>query len=161
MSMIGQYARLTPAELQRVIDDCESGLDFVEELAEADEGSESRHHDTDKAWDALDFLLSRRSFPVGIVHGEEEIPGADDWGYGPPRFLTPERVRIAAEVLAATPTDALLDGVTVADLAEAGLYPNIWDQDYALDYVTNIYEALVPFFQAAAHDGHAMLIWLG
>ncbi|MFD6039307.1 DUF1877 family protein [Streptomyces griseoincarnatus] len=64
---------------------------------------QARCFDTDKMWHALDFLLRRVGFPVDVVFGEEEIPGADDWSYGPPRCLTPDQVRTAAEAFAATP----------------------------------------------------------
>ncbi|MGW1029519.1 YfbM family protein [Streptomyces sp. NPDC002577] len=166
MSMIGEYVRLAPAELDRALHDPEWAQEFVDELIEAEldkrpEASEARCHDTDKAWHAIDFLLRHLGFPVDIVHGEEEIPGTEDWGYGPPRYLTPERVRIAAEALTATPHDALIDGVTPVDLAQADIYPNIiWERGESLDYVTSHYQALIPFFQAAARHGHAMVIWL-
>ncbi|MFD8383431.1 YfbM family protein [Streptomyces sp. NPDC059679] len=166
MSMIGEYARLTPAELERAVRDPDWAQEFIGELmdTELDEGpatSPARCHETDKAWHALDFLLSRLAFPVNVVFGEEEIPGADDWGYGPPRYLTPERVRVAAEAFAAMPPEALVSGVTPDDLVQADIYPVIiWVGDESLDYVTSHYQALVPFFQAAARDGHAVVIWL-
>lgn len=166
MSMIGEYARLTSAELDRAVRDPHWAQEFVRELIEAElderpEASKTRCHDTDKAWHALDFLLRRIAFPVDIVHGEEEIPGAEDWGYGPPRYLTPERVRVAADALAVTPHQALVADVTPADLAQAGIYPNIiWERGESLAYVTSRYQALVPFFQAAARDGHGVLVWL-
>ncbi|MFI9601946.1 DUF1877 family protein [Streptomyces sp. NPDC052043] len=63
----------------------------------------------------LGFLLRRVSFPVDIVHNEEELSGADDWG--PPRYLTPEQVRTAAAALAATPSHTWIGSVTVRELA--------------------------------------------
>ncbi|NUS86700.1 MAG: YfbM family protein [Streptomyces sp.] len=167
MSMIGNYARLTPAELERVVRDPDWGRKFIGELAETEPdersgASPARCFDTDKAWHALDFLLRRQAFPVDVVFGEEEIPGADGWGQGPPCYLTPGRVRAAAEAFAAMPAAALVSGVTPDDLVQADIYPDIiWVGDESLDYVTNYYQALVPFFQAAAHDGHAMVVWIG
>ncbi|GAA4900868.1 YfbM family protein [Streptomyces coeruleoprunus] len=164
--MIGEYVRLTRAELDRALRDPEWAAEFVDALVEGEldeepEPGEARCHATDKAWHALDFLLRRLAFPVDVVHGEEEIPGSEDWGYGPPRYLTPERVRAAAEALAATPPGKLTDGVAPADLAEADIYPNaVWQRGESLDYVTGHYEALVPFFHAAARDGDAMLVRL-
>ncbi|MEU2156581.1 YfbM family protein [Streptomyces sp. NPDC019396] len=166
MSMIGEYARVSPAELARVIRDPEWALGFVDELVEAeldggDGGGGSRCLDTDKAWDALGFLLRRVGFPVDVVHGEEEIPGADDWGYGPPRYLTPERVKVAAEGLIRISGDDLVAGVGPDELAAADIYPVIvWERGESLDWVREHYEALVPFFDAAARGGDGMLIWL-
>ncbi|MFG2356911.1 YfbM family protein [Streptomyces sp. NPDC048521] len=119
MSMIGEYARLTSAELERAVQNPRWAREFIDELIDAalDEGASTvppRCLDINKAWDTLRFLLRRIDFPVDIVHGEEETPGAEDWGYGPPRYLTPEQVRTASAALATTSGDALMHGVTAA-----------------------------------------------
>lgn len=211
MGMIGEYARLTPAELERALGDPDWARGFVDEMLDAalegepdgepdgDPASEQngapaseqngdpaskqngapegrpdaagaaarretgspRCLDTDKAWHALAFLLRRNAFPVNIVYGEEDIPGADDWGYGPPRYLPPPRVRAAAEALRALPADRLIQGVEPADLTKADIYPNfVWGDAASLTYATSHYEALVPFFEAAVREGDAMLVWL-
>jgi hypothetical protein len=166
MSMIGEYARLTPAELDHAVRDSGWAQEFVYELIDAEvdgdpHASQLRCLDIDKAWDSPSFLLRRVSFPVDIVHGEEELPEADDWGYGPPRYLTPEQVRTAAVALAATPSHTLIGSATVRELAQADLYPSITEDDEQwLAYVAHHYEALTPYFQAAAQDGDAMIIWL-
>ncbi|MFJ8003312.1 YfbM family protein [Streptomyces fagopyri] len=166
MSMIGEYARMTPAQLDRAIGDPAWALEFLDELIEAEtdgrpELPDARSHDTDKAWHALDFLLRRIGFPVAVVHGEQEIPGAEDWGYGPPRYLTVEQVRAAADAFATTPSAALTDGVSPTGLAKAEIYPTVvWERGESLAYVTDHYEALGQFFQAAASAGDAMLIWI-
>ncbi|MEU8913803.1 MULTISPECIES: YfbM family protein [Streptomyces] len=165
--MIGEYARVTPAELDRALGDPEWALKLVSERMEAEaaqrpEPALARCLDIDKAWDALGFLLRRTSFPVDIVHGEEAVPDADDWGYGPPRYLTPEQVRGAAEALAGMSAESLTAGVGPADLAAAEVYPAIvWERGEPLDYVSAHYELLRPFFRAAADDGDGMLMWLG
>ncbi|MCZ7416891.1 MULTISPECIES: YfbM family protein [unclassified Streptomyces] len=166
MSMIGKLARLTPAELDRAIREPDWALEFVCQLDDAEldqrpEPSAARCHETDKLWNALDFLLRRIDFPVDVVHGEEEIPGAGDWGYVPPRYLTPQRVRVAATALGRTPPERLIENVSPADLAQAGVYPSlVWERGESLDVVTSHYRVLVPFFQAAARDGHAVLVWI-
>lgn len=158
MSMIGEYARLTPAELDRAVREPGWVQKFIEELAE---GTPERCLDVDKAWDSLGFLLRRIDFPVDIVYGGETVPGAEEWGYGPIRYLTAEQVRTAAAALAVTPSEALVRDVLVAELAEANLYPRIAkDDELWLTYVVDNYEGLIPFFQAAARDGDAMLVWL-
>ncbi len=176
--MIGEYARVTVPELDRAISDPQWALDRVNELIEAEIGTESageddtgcdavsaltpaRCLDTDKAWDAIGFLLRRTGFPVDIVHGEHTLPGAEDWGYGPPRYLTAEQVRAAADALAARSVDDLFQGVTPDDLARSDIYPRIvWERGESLEYVRHHLEALVPFFRAAAREGDAMLMWL-
>ncbi|MEW2612090.1 DUF1877 family protein [Streptomyces sp. NPDC047880] len=82
-------------------------LDFVEEVQDSEEETEpgpaeARHFTTYKTWDMLRFLLARAEFPVNVIHGEEPFAEDEDWGYGPPRYLRPERVQLAAEALRAT-----------------------------------------------------------
>ncbi|MFJ9416184.1 YfbM family protein [Streptomyces sp. NPDC101227] len=167
MSMIGEYARVTAAELDRATGDPEWALKLVSgwwETAgeEAQEPDEARCLDIDKAWDALGFLLRRAGFPVDVVHGEEAIADAEDWGYGPPRYLAPARVRVAADAMAELSGASLVSGVAPAELAEAEVYPVIvWQRGESLDYVSEHYERLRLFFRAAADDGEGMLIWLG
>ncbi|MFF8384540.1 YfbM family protein [Streptomyces kanasensis] len=166
MSMIGEYVRLTPAQFERALGDPEWARGLVDELVDAEldeepDAASARCLSTDKAWHALDFLLSRLDFPVDVVFGEEPLPEAGDWGYAPPRYLTPERVRAAAEALADVPAARLVEGVGPEDLARAEVYPSVvWERGESLDYVTHHYDELVPFLTSAARDGDAVLLWL-
>ncbi|MER6465441.1 YfbM family protein [Streptomyces sp. NPDC001228] len=165
MSMNGEYLRVTPDELARVLKDPEWALDVAEEIQDAHEdngttAAEARHFTTHQTWNLLDFLLKRSVFPVDIVHGEELFDEADDWGYGPPRYLTADRVRLAADTLAQLTYDQLVKGVDHSELAAAAIYPQIWDSPTSLDWAGDVFTPLTEFFQAAATDGHAMVIWL-
>lgn len=68
MSMIGEYVRLTPAELERTVEDPHWALAFIEELIDVgiDEpgGSQPRCLDIDMAWDALRRSGARCSRPA-------------------------------------------------------------------------------------------------
>ncbi|MFJ4688805.1 YfbM family protein [Streptomyces sp. NPDC088789] len=168
MSMIGRYVRLTAAELDRALADPAWALLRVEELRdEEDEWDEEapprepRSHSTDKTWHALHFLLGRHPVPVDVVHGEEDLPGADDWGYGPPRYLTPDQVRRATEALAAVTPEALPAGARPADLAAAGVYPTaVWERDEPLDWVIAHYQDLTRFLRIAARYRQAVVVWV-
>ncbi|GAA1387056.1 hypothetical protein GCM10009639_11630 [Kitasatospora putterlickiae] len=166
MSMIGRYLRLSAGELERAVREPEWVLEFVEELDDADGderagGGRGRLHETGKAWQALDFLLRRREFPVDLVHGEEELPGAEDWGYGPPSLIAPDRVRLAAGALAELDPGRLVEGVRAADLAEARVYPQgLWEDEDSLHLVTAEYRALADFLGAVATRRHGVLVWI-
>ncbi|MER7702630.1 YfbM family protein [Kitasatospora sp. NPDC097605] len=165
MSMIGRYLRLGAGELERAAREPEWVRAFVEELDEADDGARTggwaRLHETGKAWQALDFLLRRREFPVDLVHGERELPGAGDWGYGPPSLITAERVRLAAGALALLGPGELTEGVAGADLAAAGVYPrSLWREEESLHLVTSEYRALADFLRAVATRRHGVLVWI-
>ncbi|MEV5845837.1 YfbM family protein [Streptomyces sp. NPDC051985] len=165
MSMIGEYLRVTAAELDRAIQDPDWALDFVEEVQDAEEESETapaeaRHFSTYKTWDMLRFLLARAEFPVNVIHGEEPFAEDDDWGYGPPRFLRPERVRLAAEALRAATYMQLINGVDPAELTSAEVYPLGWSEPGALEWGRHWYDGLTQFFEAAAGMDDAVLVWL-
>jgi Domain of unknown function (DUF1877) len=112
VSMNGEYLRVTADELARSIKDPVWTLQLAEGIQDAEEQAdlppaEARHLSTHTAWHTIAFLLERATFPVDIVYGEEEFAEDQDWGYGPPRYLTAEWVQTAAEALAATSFDAL------------------------------------------------------
>ncbi|MFD9516280.1 YfbM family protein [Streptomyces sp. NPDC059979] len=123
MSVNGEYLRVTPAELDRALKDPEWAWDLAEEVQDAQaEGepapAEARHFTTHQTWHLLGFLLQRTAFPVDVVHGEEPL-ATDDWGYGPPQYLTPERVQLAADTLHRTTYDQLIQGVDPSELTKA------------------------------------------
>ncbi|MFE4696849.1 YfbM family protein [Streptomyces sp. NPDC056738] len=165
MSMIGEYLRVTATELDRAIRDPAWALDFVEEVQDAEEATEpapaeARHFSTYKAWDMLRFLLARAEFPVNVIHGEEPFAEDADWGYGPPRYLRPERVRLAVESLRATSYDQLVSGVDPAELTSADVYPLEWSEPGALEWGRHWYDGLTQFLEATARADDAVLVWL-
>nr|WP_329182869.1 DUF1877 family protein [Actinacidiphila glaucinigra] len=92
MSMIGEYLRVTAAELDRALQDPDWALDLAGKVQDAEDESEpapaeARHFRTYKTRDMLGFLLTRADFPVDVIHGEESFAKDEDWGYGPPRYL--------------------------------------------------------------------------
>ncbi|QDY78991.1 YfbM family protein [Streptomyces qinzhouensis] len=166
MSMSGVHLRFTPAELTRALREPDWAEEYAEELLAAESDSEhlpstARSHHTYTAWHGLDFLLRRHGFPVDVVHGEEEIPGTAEWGYGPPRFLPPERVRAAADAFAGLSPGALVAGVTAADLVAAEVYPvSQWTDEYSLGLVTACVRPLAAYVRNTALRGHALLMWI-
>ncbi len=163
--MNGEYVRVTPDQLARAIEDPEWALELVEDVQDSEDGldvasGKARHLSTHKAWNAIAFLLERVGFPVDIVYGEGRFADDEDWGYGPPRYLSAERVQAASEALAATSFARLTAGVTPPMLAEAGVYPQSWDEPDSLEWVRGWYAPLVSYFTDAASQGDAMIIWL-
>ncbi|GGX91239.1 hypothetical protein GCM10010515_67870 [Streptomyces fructofermentans] len=162
--MIGEYLRVTPAELDRALRDPGWALDLVDGLRDAEEDSEppagARLFSTYKTWDLLRFLLARTGFPVNVIQGEEVLCESEDWGYGPPGYLRPERVRLAARLLRALPYDGLIDGVDPAGPAEAELYPWGRGGSVDLDWARPWYDGMTRFFESAAEADDAVLVWL-
>ncbi|MER6393188.1 YfbM family protein [Streptomyces sp. NPDC001523] len=164
MSMNGEYLRVTPAELDRALKDPEWAWNLAEEIQDAQPEvepapAEARHFTTHQTWHLLGFLLQRSAFPVDVVHGEEPL-ATDHWGYGPPQYLAPERVRLAADTLHGTTYDQLIQDVDPSELTKAEVYPQIWDSPASLEWASDLFTPLTEFFRGAASAGHAMLIWI-
>ncbi|MGK5740472.1 DUF1877 family protein [Micromonospora sp. URMC 103] len=178
MGMHGSWLRVSAAELARAKEDLDWAYDLAERIEAAEEAeapADPRRSGTDKAWHALDFLLDRRGFPVSIVAGEEwfvKLPDdgeaaqevlsdpETDWGYGPPRYLTPEQVAEAAAALADLTAEDLIGGVDPAELARAEIYPQAWDRPGELEWVAHFLPYVRDYFTAAAKNGDAVVCWL-
>lgn len=167
--MIGNYLPITPQEWDRTRSDDEWVLEFAQGLADAeidapdsDRGTlaAEKLYRTDKAWDALRFLLLERAgCPVDVIQGEQDFTD-EDWGYGPAHLLSAEQVRTASTFLTATTFDALASPANITALIAENAYPTIWDEPDALDWVRRYYDGLTAFFGTAAGGGDAMIVWL-
>ncbi|MFC9492052.1 DUF1877 family protein, partial [Streptomyces hydrogenans] len=113
----------------------------------------------DRTWHVLGFLLERAAFPVDVVMGEELLTG-EPWGYEPPRYLAPDRVRLAAGALRRTTYDRLVEGVGPAELTEAEIYPPIWESAASLDWARDAFASLREYLGAAASAGQAVVVWI-
>jgi hypothetical protein len=95
------------------------------------------------------------------MHGEESFAEDEDWGYGPPKYLSAAHVGVAAETLSRISYDELIQGVDPAELNGADIYPpGILDDPEPLEWPRHDYGSLVTFFSAAARAGDALLVWL-
>ena len=164
--MIMQYIRIRDEELvtlrRLLTDDPDGAFEYADELADgAGEDvpvEQSRSLDTDKTWDAMAFLLNRAGPPaVCVVRGGTPLTG-DDWGYEPPRYLTPDQVSAAASQLDAMPFDLLAKQFDPDQMTD--VYPRIWHDHGALSYLRAWYERLARFFRHAATHRDGMIIFL-
>jgi hypothetical protein len=173
--MNGNWLRVSPVELEHAKTD----LGWAYEVAARErDGDSGRWSGIDKAWNGLDFLLDRLGFETPLVFGAEsfvEFPDVepdseemfdflenleDDWGYGPPSYLTPAQVAAAASQLAELTEDDLIRGVDPAELSRAEIYPDTWDRPGQLKWVAHYLPDVRNFFAAAAEDGDAVICWL-
>ncbi|MFK4246143.1 DUF1877 family protein [Micromonospora chokoriensis] len=84
----------------------------------------------------------------------------DDWGYGPPSYLTPIQVATAASRLAALTEDDLIRGVDPQELKRADIYPGPWKGPRELTWLAHYLPGIQTFFAAGARDGAAVICWL-
>jgi len=161
MSMIGNYRRLTPAQLDELRADPSAVPGF---LYNAD-ASPEQHLDIDKSWHAIHFLLTGSAWkgptPLRNVVLGGTVLGEADVGYGPARYLTPQEVQKVAAALQDIPPEALVARYDARALISAEIYPQVWEEE-ELDraYILYYYRQLVDFFLKAAEAGDAMLVYL-
>jgi hypothetical protein len=168
MSMITEFVRLRPHELTELrrllIEKPDDAYEYAGDLGMGDDDQDddaqaSRGMDTDKAWAGLQYLLAKLYPPVDVIGGGEPLTD-DEWGYDSPRLLTVAEVAEAARFLDATSFAVLAGQYDPAAMTSAEIYPQMWDEEWALQYLEDNYTPLVALFRAAAADGEPVLVWM-
>jgi len=162
MGMTASFASITPTELEALKEDASNTSDLLFERVST--GDVTSGVDIDKSWAAIHFMLTGSQWggsePESLpVLGGTEI-GADI-GYGPARYLTPEQVLAAHQVLQLMPAAELKKRFIPTKLEEANIYPSgIW-LDEGMDgfeYIEHWYEQLRALYAHAAKNGNAVLL---
>lgn len=162
MSMIGNYLRVSPEQLARLRRD-PSLITSILYPEGDEEHPDGTHLDIDKAWHAIQFLLTGEPWggepPLhNAVTGGFEL-GDEDVGYGPARTLTFAEVRAVSVALASISGEQLWSRFDADAFATAEIYPEGWSSE-GKDYILGHYEALRVFFADAAKSGSAMILYL-
>ena len=189
MSINAKYRRITPQELAAFQSDPSSiaaffgtdkldrflGDEEFDEAAYLDEPSPvddpERLFDLTNSWMAVHYLLtgevtdpSQSTTPpplVYVVMGGTPISD-EDVGYGPPRYLTPEQVKEAADALSDLAPEDLRGRFDVAAYNAADGYPMMrptgWEPE-DVEPLLEEYADLRQFFKETAEQGDALLLW--
>lgn len=152
MGMIGRLVHVAPVD-ERSAD---TGVDDLTDGA-------TEGIDLDKAWHGIHFLLtgevreSNEGVGRAIFGGE---PFGSDYGSGRPRYLAPDEVAEIARELAAIDVDDLASEFDPRLFSKEGIYPDIWDDETALEYLLGYFETLRAYYAEAAADDRAMVSWI-
>lgn len=154
MGMVGCFRRIAAVELSALVAD-PTRLDAV--LGSGDSV------DVDKAWAGIHYVLTGTAdageWPwYDVVLGGNSI--GDDRGYGPVRYHTAHDTAAIAQALSQITVDEFRNRFDPAAMTTADVYPAIWDQAWALDYVSDAYAKVKDCYAAAAAAGDAMLLWI-
>ena len=119
--------------------------------------------DLHKSWHCLHFLFTGKAdgsdgTPLGdAILGGTEIGGeAADTGYGPPRALSPSRVKSVAAALNAFP---IVEKATQYD-PETADRAEIYVAQHGSDELQHYFAELRDFYNDAAGKNNAVLLWI-
>ncbi|MBW9208264.1 YfbM family protein [Mumia sp. zg.B21] len=155
MGMLWVGYRRGADEAARILNDPE----LVEDLLESED--DESFVDLDKSWHGIHWLLTGSGEPTpaevsDAIWGGEEA--GEDLGYGPPRLLSPAGVRAVSATLEAISVENLRSRMDPAAMAQAQIYPAIWDEEDVFDeYVAPSFEQLRQFYAAASEAGEAVI----
>jgi hypothetical protein len=123
--------------------------------------------DLDKAWAGIHFVLTGSDWagepPLNFLGPGGTEVGDEDVGYGPARAFTSAEVRQIHEALAAIPPEEFRRRIDLGALAEAGIYPDIWDREDeqdTIEYLAGNYTALWSYIETLARDARVMLVYI-
>ena len=164
MSMIFNFLRVTAAELDDYLND--SSLLEERIYNDEDEEGDPNQVDIDKAWAGIIFLLTGESFEhsthplLKAFFSGQEIDQEQDLGYGPGQYLTPDQVKEMNGQISEITIDELSSKYDPKKLSEAEVYPNVWEKDDMLSYLTEYFETVQEVYAEAAAKDEAIITFL-
>ncbi|PUV24742.1 YfbM family protein [Sphingobacterium athyrii] len=166
MSMIQNFLRVNLETLNSFLADSSVLSDMVY-------SKETIHLDNlidiDKAWEGIFFLLTGESIgtydqaspPLSwILVGPNDIDRNQDMGYGPATYTNIEQTRQISLALQDISMEELSQRFDAATMLEKDIYPDIWDDENALDYLLQYFEDLKAFYQMAYMQNEAVILFL-
>ena len=162
--MIGNYIRIPENDLNRLLANPESIMDFLypedESLPLPD-----RRLDIDKSWHIIHFLLTGETWegkePLRNVVLGGTLIGEVDVGYGPARYLTPPEVREISKALSSISESSLWARFDRQAVLDHEIYPDGWEgNETERGYMQGYFGQLKVFFEEAAKQNESVILYL-
>lgn len=171
MGMYGNFKAVTPEELNKFLA-CFSTEEISALLyVDGELDTSGDYLEIEKKWQGLHFLLT--GSPHGgtpplswCVFGNHSIGGDEEpifFGWIGIRYLLPNEVHQVTQALSETSHELLAARYSPREMDQQEVYPiGIWerDGDRGLDYILCCYPAVVSFYQKAAFQNKAMLMYI-
>ncbi len=164
--MIGNLYRVSEKDLEEILKDSS----ILESKVYADEGENLEDLlDLDKSWEAIFYLLTGCSIaeiedaqaPLSwSLFSGQIVDEEQDMGYGPAHYLRVDQVKQLDAELDKISIDELKGKYNGQEMNEAGIYPEVWDREESLDYVTDYFEQLKEFYKIASEENKAVITFL-
>lgn len=161
--MISTILRVSDAELKDFLED--SSL-LEERIYDEDSDEDPDLLDLDKAWEGIFYLLTGTSTeeienakpPLSwAIVGDKVLDEEQDLGYGPASYNTSAQVKEISEALNAFSTKDLIAKYDGEKMMEMGIYPEIWEDEDSLSFLTEHFESLKDFYNHASKNNQAVI----
>ncbi|WP_254561650.1 YfbM family protein [Dyadobacter diqingensis] len=164
MSMIGNLLRVTKNELEEYLKDSS----LLESRIYNDETDDVDPNliDIDKSWDGIIFLLTGQNFEnsnhplTRVLFSGQIIDEEQDLGYGPGQYLIPEQVKEVNEQISKISVEELSKKYDAKKMAELEVYPNIWDSEDEVNYLTEYFQTIQEVYAEAAKNDEAIITFI-
>jgi len=164
MSMIGNFLRVTPTELEEYLKDSSLLENRIYEV-ESEEG-DPKLVNIDKAWDGIIFLLTGQNFEnsdhplTKVFFSGQTVDDEQDLGYGPGQYLTQEQVKELNIHIAKISTEELRSKYDSKKMMDMEVYPTVWDGNNMIDYLTDYFLVVKEIYSEATKNGEAIITFL-
>jgi Domain of unknown function (DUF1877) len=164
MSIIGNFLRLPPEQLQSILAKPSTILELL--YPEDDSKFPSENHlNIEKAWSILHFLFTGtmdggEGLLANVVLGGSEIPGVEV-GYGNALYLTVAEVsQVYAEIVSLT-GEELWSKFNLAAATRERIYAfDLDDLESEKDYTIDYFRELQEFYRLAYEDEQAVIKYM-
>lgn len=166
MSMIGNYFRVSQEELDEFLKDSSK---LEERVYNESEEADPNLLDVDKAWDGIFYLLTGKTLDtfdqappplLWVSFPPNEIDPDLDMGYGPAAYTTPEQTKELNEALNNITNEQFKNRYNGKLMMELNIYPQVWEGNDGLDYLSDYFTELKAFYNSAAENNQAVIIFI-
>lgn len=115
-----------------------------------------------KEWHAIHYMLIGGPVTNGSALSQAILGGTEmggDLGYGPARYLEPEKVAEVSMELSQLSKREFLERFDPESMQDANIYPGVWEDDYE-EYASELFDRLSGYYREAADRGRAMLLYI-
>ncbi|WP_109435327.1 YfbM family protein [Aquimarina sp. AU119] len=165
MGMIGNIVRVSQNELNTFLENSEL---FENKIYSEENYDAEWNLDLDKSWEGIQYLLTgkgmaeleepniltRAFFSFQILDEEQDL------GYGPAQYLTSEQVIETNSELQKLDIDKLKNKVSGTDMIEKGIYPEIWTESEAIEFLFDNFKDFLDFYKKASENNEAILSFI-
>lgn len=166
MGMISNLLRVNTDELEQMQKD--SSILETRVFSDTESNKEDLI-DLDKTWEAIFYLITGHTLaeieeaqpPLSWVLVSGQLVDEDqDLGYGPAHYLTPDQVKELNQALEPITMEELKKKYDGKKMNAAGVYPEIWNESDALDYIQEYFDQMKQFYHIAAREDKAVITFI-